>query len=43
MVKLTYETYGIIKERIEGIIDMEWATQPESKLALLGGIIINID
>ena len=26
MAQLTYETYAIIKNKIEDIIDMEWAT-----------------
>jgi len=43
MAQLTFETYDIIKRKIEGIVNMNWASSPDSKHALLGGIIINLD
>lgn len=42
MAKLAYVMYEIVHEFLEGILHMNWQG-PNSKLALLGGIMINCD
>jgi len=42
MVKLAYEMYEVVKDFLEGIIHMNWQG-PNSKLAMIGGIMINCD
>jgi len=42
MVKLAYEMYEVVKDFLEGIIHMNWQG-PNSKLAIIGGLMINCD
>ena len=42
MTKLAYETYTLVEEMLFDIIDRKWM-DTESKLVLLGGIMINVD
>ena len=42
LAALSYQIYDLVIDYLEKIIDMKWSTKG-SKLALLGGIIINCD
>lgn len=42
MAKLAHETYQIVEEYLEEIMDTKWMNS-KSKLVLLGGIMINFD
>ena len=42
MATLAYQMYEIIEQFMENVIDMKWAG-PNSKLAIIGGIMINCD
>jgi histone acetyltransferase (RNA polymerase elongator complex component) len=42
MAALAYQTYEIVEQQISTIIDLKWMDE-DSKLILLGGIMINID
>ena len=42
MAELAYETYVMVEEMIFQIVDRKWMSK-DSKLVLLGGIMINID
>ena len=42
MTELVYKMYDIIKEYLNNIINLDWQG-PNSKLALIGGIMINCD
>jgi len=42
MAKLAFDTYAIVEQEIEKIMDRKWM-DPKSKLILLGGVMINID
>ena len=42
MTALAYETYKIVNSQIDTIIDKAWM-KAESKLVLIGGIMINVD
>ena len=42
MATLAYETYAMVEEMLFKIIDRKWMSA-ESKLVLLGGIMINVD
>ena len=42
MAKLSYEMYEVVKEFLEGIIHLNWQG-PNSKLAVIGGIMVNCD
>jgi len=42
MAKLALDTYAIVEQEIEKIMDRKWM-DPKSKLILLGGVMINID
>jgi hypothetical protein len=42
MALLAYETYTMVEEMLFDIVDRHWMSS-ESKLILLGGIMINMD
>ena len=42
MAKLSYEMYEVVKQFLEGIIHLNWQG-PNSKLAVIGGIMVNCD
>ena len=42
MAGLAYEMYSIMKDYIEKIINNDWMG-PNSKLAIIGGIMLNCD
>jgi len=42
MAALAYETYVMVEEMLFRIIDRKWMSE-DSKLVLLGGIMINVD
>ncbi len=42
MAALAFETYAMVEEMLNEIIDRQWM-DPNSKLVLLGGIMINVD
>jgi hypothetical protein len=42
MAQLAFQMYYLVEDRINLVIDHEWM-QEGSKLALIGGIIINCD
>jgi hypothetical protein len=42
MAALAYETYVMVEEMLFRIIDRKWMSK-DSKLVLLGGIMINVD
>ena len=42
MIELVRQMYTILKENLTKIIDFSWLG-PKSKLAILGGIMINCD
>jgi len=42
MANLAYEQYMIVEKQINAIIDTKWMGE-DSKLILLGGIMVNMD
>jgi hypothetical protein len=40
---LVYTMYGIIKEFVEEVIDLEWQNTKIIELAIIGGIMINTE